>query len=241
MHSSIGATIAIGSVAVLLAGFSAATGIHASENEAAGTLALRDTALVDSNALKAKPHWVNDANVLSVLSVMNTRQIAAADIELEGWHSEDARTIAEAVARDHAELQHLVDSVVTASHIAPQSSALTSQIGLEMQRLVDTIIARRSVTLDRAFARQQVASDQLMSTYLAQLNAAAENGDVKTVTATVATRVAGQLARAKVLRAAFAIADSSAAADSATVRAARAERAAERTARAARAAQRIHQ
>src|SRR4051812_44510293 len=41
-----------------------------------------------------KERWITDENILSLVSAMNARQIAAADVELEAWHNETVREFA---------------------------------------------------------------------------------------------------------------------------------------------------
>jgi uncharacterized protein DUF4142 len=231
MHSSVGATIAIGTVTALLAGFAAVGELRAPSNEAGGTIAVADTAAIprDSTGAPIKPRWVNDANVLSLLAVMNTRAISAADVELENWHVDTVRAFAASMAREHAELQHVADSVALAAKMAPQSSALSASLGAQMQAQFDSIVGHRSVGLDRAFLQQQVASHALMREYVNELAAVAQRPELQSLLATAASRVSSQLTRATALQTSIARRDSIVAADSAAARAARAAR----TARAA--------
>src|SRR5437016_1180595 len=57
-------------------------------NESAGEV------VSDSISKPIKERWITDANILSLLSAMNARQIAAADVELETWHSDTVRAFA---------------------------------------------------------------------------------------------------------------------------------------------------
>jgi hypothetical protein len=82
------------------------------------------------------------------------------------------------------------------------------------------------MSLDRAFARQQVASQSLMSVYVAQLSAVAIRPEIKTLLAGAGARTDAELARGRRIEAMLARRDSIAAVDSAVVRSARAARAA---------------
>ncbi|MGH7620699.1 MAG: hypothetical protein ACREPM_26095, partial [Gemmatimonadaceae bacterium] len=42
----------------------------------------------DTSRLGNDAAWITDANALAILDAMNARQIAAADVELEGWHTD---------------------------------------------------------------------------------------------------------------------------------------------------------
>jgi predicted outer membrane protein len=147
--------------------------------------------------------WISDANVLALFGAMNERQIAAADIELEGWHNDAARAFAASIAREHAELQRSADSLATRLRIAPVAPALAKPWISVMQAQIDTMRRTRETSLDRAFVRQQVASHELMLLYVQQLIAASQNADVQTMLTAAAKRVVSQLERARSLDAAL--------------------------------------
>jgi len=238
MHSSIGATIAIGTVTALLAGFAAYGEMRAPSNEAGGTIgtiAVSDTATTprDSTGAPIKPRWINDANALSLLAMMNSRAISAADVELENWHVDTVRAFAAAMAREHAELQHAADSAALAAKLAPVPSALSAAFGAQLQAQFDSIVGHRppGLGLDRAFVQQQVASHALMSGYVNQLAAVVERPELESLLAATAARVDSQLRRATALQQSIAKRDSIVAADSAAARAARAARAEKRSRR----------
>jgi len=182
-------------------------------NEAAGEVVIRS----NPDTANAKPvvRWLTDANILSLLGVMNARQIAAADVELEAWHVDSVRAFAAGVARDHAELQHSVDSLGERLHLAPIAPALAQTVSATMQAQVDTIRRAEGRMLDRVFMRQQVASYQFMTGYVAQLGAVAEQPEVQALLSTAKDRMTGELNHARALQTRLAVADSAAAADSA--------------------------
>lgn len=182
-------------------------------NEAAGEVVAR--AHPDTASAKPVVRWLTDANILSMLGVMNSRQIAAADVELEAWHVDSVRAFAAGVARDHAELQHSVDSLAEHLHLAPIAPALAQTVSATMQAQIDTIRRAEGRMLDRVFMRQQVASYQFMTGYLGQLTAVAERPEVQAVLSTAKDRMTAQLSRARALQMRLAVADSAAAADSA--------------------------
>lgn len=167
-----------------------------------------------------KERWITDANVLSLLSAMNARAIAAADIELEAWHVDAVRAFAASIAREHAELQHSVDSVAGRLDLVPIAPALARPWMATLGAQIDTLRQARGNAVDRAFVHQQVVSHQLIGDYVQQLGATAERPDLRSLLNSTATRIASQLARARALEATLAAADS-AAADSAARRAAR--------------------
>ena len=188
-------------------------------NEAAGDVAVH----VNPDTASAKPHvrWLSEANLLSLLGVMNSRQIAAADVELEGWHVDSVRAFAAGVAREHAELQHSADSLSERLHLMPVAPALAQPVSATLQARTDTVRRAEGRALDRVFMRQQVASYQFMTDYLGQLGAVAENPDVQALLSTARDGAATQLNHARTLQARLAVSDSVAAADSAAKLAAR--------------------
>jgi predicted outer membrane protein len=228
--ANVGVLIVLGSALVAIL---TACGREPAERHSAGTVALRDSTRetidtvesggeVTSDSVNApvKERWITDANALSLLAAMNARQIAGADVELEAWHNDAVRAFAASVAREHAELQHSADSLTERMGITPLAPALAKPWLAPIQAQIDSARRAREGTIDRAFVRAQVSSDQLIADYLQQLAAAAERPELRTLLNTARTRVASQLARALALQTVLAKADS-AAADSLARRAAR--------------------
>lgn len=181
-------------------------------NEAGGEVVIAER----SDSTAARPvRWLTDANLLSLLGVMNARQIAAADVELEAWHVDSVRAFAAAVAREHAELQHSADSVSERIHVTPIAPALAQTLSATLQSQIDTLRRSYGRALDRAFIREQVASYDLMTAYVTQLAAVAERPEMQSLLTSGKDRLATQLARARALQTRLAVADSMAAADSA--------------------------
>ena len=175
---------------------------------------------VVSDSAKTAVRWLDDANVVALINVMNGRQLAAADAELSSWHVDTVRAFAAAMAREHAALQRSIDSVTGALKIAPVSPALAAQVRARMQGPIDSMWSHDGRAFDRAYLSQAVSSHQLMYLYLARLSAIATSPGLQQVLSAASDSVKSQLNRATALRAMFAAADS-AAADSAAKRAAR--------------------
>ena len=173
--------------------------------EAAGEVA-RDSASPRDNI-----KWLNDANVVAMLTTMNQRQVAAADAELSTWHVDTVRAFAAAMYREHTALQHSIDSLVEAVHIVPVLPALGATIRTQMQAQIDTIYQHGGRGFDRAYVMQAVAGHQLMAQYLGQLSAVADAPAVSTLVGSLTTAVQSQIARANAMRSLFAVADSIAA------------------------------
>jgi predicted outer membrane protein len=190
----------------------------AQASEAAGDVA------TDSTRPRDNIKWLNDANVIAMLTTMNQRQIAAAEAELSTWHVDTVRAFAISMEHDHTGMQHSIDSLIESAHIAPVAPALAGSIRGQMQAQVDSIYQHGGRGFDRAYVMQAVAGHQLMAQYLNQLSAVADAPAVSTLIGSMTTTVQSQIARANAMRALFAAADS-ATADSV-------QRAAERRSRA---------
>lgn len=184
--------------------------------------------VVDDSADRAPAEkWIFDPNVLSLLSLMNGRQIAAAEIELEEWHSDTVRVFASQMMHDHAALQRSIDSLVERLNMAPVRPAIAAQIGAAFQAQIDSMVAYRSGprgSLDRAFVRQQIAGHALMASYIQQLAGVAERPELRALLSSAATVAKTELARARGMQARLAASDSQAVADSARKNAARRKR-----------------
>lgn len=208
------ATIMVGPSLVAAAVAAGCSTSSRDTNEAAGDVAAYSS--FDTAATAPTVRWLTDANLLALLGVMNSRQIAAADVELEAWHVDSVRAFAASVAREHAELQHATDSVAERIHVAPIAPALAHVVSTRMQSQIDTVRRTYGRALDRAFIREQVSSYQLMADYIDDMAAVAERPEVQSLLSMAKDRVAAQLTRARVLQARVAKADSAVAADSAT-------------------------
>jgi len=168
--------------------------------------------------------WISDANVLALINAMSARQIAAADVELESWHVEPVRAFAASIAREHAEIQHSVDSTARRLNLVLVSPALARPWLSALQAQIDSVRRSSGPSVDRRFVRQQIAADQMMGDYMQQLASVVEHPELRTLVGAAASRVASQLARARSIQTTLAAADS-ASADSAARRAARRARA----------------
>ena len=184
----------------------------------------------DSTGKPMTGTWLTDANVLSLLAVINRTQIDAADVELRAWHSDTVRAFAAGMAREHAEIAHSIDSVATQAKLAPIAPAIVETMSAPFRASVDTLRGQRGMGLDRAYVRQQLTSHQAMANQIAQLGSVAQRPEVQGLVSMMGTRVRAQAERAKALESAFVKSDSAkAAAKADSVARAEARRAARRT------------
>jgi predicted outer membrane protein len=190
--------------------------------EAGGEVVSDRTAVPGSpDSTSVRVRWVTDANIVSLLRLMNSRAISAAEIELDAWHSDTVKNLAIAVEHDHAQLQHWIDSVAERAHINPVAPALAVPITVALQAQIDSFAGNRGMALDRAYVRQAVATHQLMAGYVEQLSSVAEAPEVVSMLNGAASRFGADLQKAQDVESIMAAADSLAAkrADSAEARA----------------------
>jgi predicted outer membrane protein len=207
MDSNLMKTVGLAAITTLITVFVARADGAPVDGEAGGRLAA-DTATRDSSV---QPRWMNDANVLSLVSVMNQRQVAAADIELSAWRSDTVRALAASLVHEHSELQHSVDSAASALRVAPVASALNAVVNAAFQAQIDSMAGARGGALDRAFVRQQLASHKLMADYLAQLQEVASRPELRGWLESARAKVGAQIMRLQAQQTAFVVADSTAA------------------------------
>jgi predicted outer membrane protein len=164
----------------------------------------------NESAIPAKPaaRWITDANALSLASAVNARAIAAADIELENWHVDTARAFAASMAREHADLQHSIDSLGERLKLVPVSPALAKQWTTALQAQIDSIWRAGETGRDLAFVRQQITSHERMAGYFTQLAAVAERPELRALFESAASKATSQAQRASALEPAVARIDS---------------------------------
>lgn len=167
-----------------------------------------EVANADSTALSDDQVWITDGNVLALLGVMNARQIAAADVELEAWHTDTVRTFASSVAHDHAALQHSVDSLAARLKVAPVVSALVQRIDTSFRVRVDSLRAVEGRPLERAFVHQQVVAESAYAIYADQLTGASTAPELRSLLESAAARARADAGRARSLEAVLVLADS---------------------------------
>lgn len=190
-------------------------------------VATADTSTPGDNAV-----WITDANALAMLTAMNTRQVAMADVELEAWHSDTVRALAASIAHDNAGLQHSVDSLAPRLKLSPVMSALGQRIDSEFQSRIDSLRYWRGPgRFERAYIHQQVLANQAFTSYANQLTGAVRAPEVQALLQTAAARGATQLSHTQAVEAMLVVADSLKAAAVADSLRQAAERAAARAAR----------
>jgi putative membrane protein len=194
--------------------------------------------VADSTMKNPDAAWITDGNVLAMLSVFNTRQIGAANVELDSWHTDTIRQFAATVAREHIALQRSADSLAQRIKVAPVMSALSVQIDSAFRLRVDSLRGLGGSPLERAFAHEQVVAESAIADYANQLTGAAQAPEVRALAESVANDARTHLTRARTFETTLLVADSikkAAVADSIAQAAERAAaRAAARAARSAR-------
>jgi len=167
----------------------------------------------DTSAPNDDAVWITDANALAMLTAMNNRQIAVADVELEAWHSDTVRALAQSIAHDNAALQHSLDSLAQRLKLAPVMSALGQRIDSEFQSRIDSLRYWRGPgRFERAYVHQQVLSSQAFASYANQLSGATRAPEVQALMQSASARGATQVSHARAIEAMLIIADSTKAA-----------------------------
>ncbi len=205
MDSSLAKTFGLAALTAVMTVFVARVDGGAT-TEAGGTLASDSSALRRDSVVT--PKWISDGNVVAIASVINGRQIAAANLELSSWHSDTVRALAASLAHDHSELQHSLDSVATSLKLAPVPSALSAEVLATFQAQLDTLAEYRGGALDRAFVAQQARSHQLMAQYFTELGAVTTSPELQAWLESASARVASQVSSLTGQQRAFVVADS---------------------------------
>lgn len=163
---------------------------------------------VAADSANPRGKWLDDGNVLALLGVLNARQIDAANVELGAWHSDTVRAFASAMLAEHEALQHSADSLAAVLRVAPVTPALADSVSAALQARVDSLRGVYGAPLDRAFIAEQIASDQVVDSYLRGLSGIAERPDVQALLTTAEAQTASQLERAQTLQSTIAAVDS---------------------------------
>lgn len=163
---------------------------------------------VAADSASPRGKWLDDGNVLALLGVLNARQIDAANVELGAWHSDTVRAFASAMLAEHEALQHSADSLAAVLRVAPVTPALADSVSATLQARVDSLRGVYGAPLDRAFIAEQIASDQVVDSYLRGLSGIAERPEVQALLTTAEAQTASQLDRAQTLQSTIAAVDS---------------------------------
>lgn len=206
MDSSLSKTIGLAALTAVMTVFVARVDGGATSGQAAGMLA-GDSALTRRDSA-VTPKWISDGNVVAIVTAMNGRQLAAANLELSSWHSDTVRALAASLAHDHSELQHSLDSVVTSIKLASVPSALSADVLTTFQAQLDSLAGNRGGALDRAFVAQQISSHQLMAQYLGELGGVATSPELQAWLESASARVASQVSTLTGQQRAFVVRDS---------------------------------
>ena len=159
----------------------------------------------------AAEHWLSDGNVLSLFNLVNGHQVAVAQLELAGWHSDIVRSFAAATLAENNQVQASVDSVGQRIHTTPVAPALDSVIAPPLTAEVDSLKQYRGAQMDQAFMTYVIRDHAAYVVFLGQLAAAAERPELRDVLLGAIGREQLHLARARAVRTVLA----AAAADSA--------------------------
>jgi len=199
-------TIGLAALTALLTMFVAQVDGAPVVREAAGQIAADSAGARDSTVTI---RWLSDANVLSLVGLMTGRQIAASQIEAAGARSDTVRALATSLTKEYGDLQRSADSLAGALRIAPVPSALNPQVYTEFQTQIDSMMMGKGGTeLDRAYLSEQLASHQLMGSYLDRLSGVAQAPELQAWIESADGRVASQITRIQGQQRALVVGDS---------------------------------
>ena len=180
-----------------------------------------DSVAAAPESTPARGTWLDDANVLALVGVIDARQIDAANVELGGWHSDTVRAFAASMVAEHDAMRHTADSLAAVLRIAPVMPALADSISAQLQTRIDSLRGQAGDGLERAYVAEQVATDQMARSYLDGLAGIAERPEVQALVAGAEKQTASELDRARALQVTMSAADTSRADSSARARARR--------------------
>lgn len=162
--------------------------------------------------------WLNDGSVVSLISVLNQHEIAAAGAEFQAWHSDSARAFAASMIQDHAAMQHSIDSAAAAAGVAPVMPALGLELQDSLKSVVDGLKTLQGAPLDRAYLDGEVASHAMLVDYYEELAGVAEHPAIVGALANGVATLQLHARRAQLMRSMLAMVDSARRTDSLAAR-----------------------
>ncbi len=175
----------------------------------------------------AKPvagKWLTDGSVVSLIGVLNEHEIAAADAEVQAWHSDSARAFAVSMIQDHEAMQHSIDSAARAAGVTPVMPALGLELQDSLKADLDRLKTIKGAPLDRAYLDGEVASHAMLVRYYEELAGVAEHSALAGALANAVATLQLHAHRAQLMRSTLAMVDSARQADSLAARQGRRQR-----------------
>jgi len=192
-------------------------------SEAGTPTGAADTASAGGDVIQASARpvagkWLNDGSVVSLISVLNQHEIAAAGAEFQAWHSDSVRAFAASMIQDHTAMQHSIDSAAAAAGVAPVMPALGLELQDSLKSVVDGLKTLKGAALDRAYLDAEVASHSMLVDYYGELAGVAEHPAIVGALANAVATLQLHARRAQLMRSMLAMIDSARRTDSLAAR-----------------------
>ena len=162
---------------------------------AAGQLPAPATTTMDLSGL-------SDANILSVLALINGSEILAAQAAQQHATDSQVREFASDMIREHQSLQGSVDSVALSLNITPQSPPVADSMQAHMRAMRDSVDAIGKAEFDRAYMQSQLRAHEQALETLRQLATTADAAPLRATIDRAVQTVEAHLARARSMTAA---------------------------------------
>ena len=157
---------------------------------ATGQLPTPSTASTDLSGL-------SDANMFSVLALINGSEIRAAQLAEQRATNLQIKEFATDMIREHRSLQESVDSVALMLNVTPQSPPVADSMQARMQALRDSVSTIASTEFDRAYMQSQVQAHEQALEALRQLTTAADAAPLRATIDRAIEAVETHLTRAR--------------------------------------------
>lgn len=156
-------------------------------------------AMAGANAnASANTAAMNDANILSVISMANSNEIGAGKAAQEKATNGDVKSYANDMVKDHTAMQGEADKVAKAAGITAEPPANADQMKAHASAEMDSLkAAAKGNAFDTAYINAQVNDHQMVLDHLKQFQTSAQNAQLKDLVTKAIPKVQQHLDRAK--------------------------------------------
>jgi putative membrane protein len=141
---------------------------------------------------------MNDANIVSLISMSNSEEIGDSKVAQTKSTNANVKAFANDMIRDHQTLQGQVDKLGTSANITPQepttASAEKQRMEQELTQLQNTA---KGADFDRTYIEDQISDHQKTLDNLQRFQTEAQNAELKSLIEKTIPKVQQHLQRAK--------------------------------------------
>jgi len=152
----------------------------------------------DTAAATAAAGPMNDANIMSLISMSNSEEIGDSKVAQTKATNANVKAFANDMVKDHQTLQGQVDKLGTKANITPQepttASAEKQRMEQEMTQLQNTA---KGADFDRMYIEDQISDHQKTLDNLQRFQTDAQNAELKSLIEKAIPKVQQHLQRAK--------------------------------------------